>query len=73
MVKPNSTARIVASAALITDMHPFIAQAHGILFSSFRDNHLKHKGNGMPINKAGIAIMINDNTIFQAVLMAVTF
>jgi len=73
IVNPSSTVSNAASAALITDMQPLIAHAQGILFSSMRDNHLKHMGNGIPIKKAGTAIIINDMTIFQAILMPVTF
>ena len=55
-VNPASTARREASDALITEVHPLIPHAHGILSSSSSEQRRKPVGKGIPIKNAGNAI-----------------
>lgn len=55
MEKPASTTSNAASEALITEMHPLMPQAQGILFSPVPDRARSPRGKGIPIKVAGMA------------------
>ncbi len=64
-VKPNSTASKEAIAALITEVLPFIAHAHGTVASSEDAQNRIPVGKGMPMKNEGTAIMIADRIHFN--------